>query len=210
MAKLIGLLMKTCCTCKETKPLDQFYKNSGAKDGYQARCKKCGKEDQRKRYTANPGKLRDYERKRYVANPERKKANSGKRYAANTEAAKKYGCDWRQANPERTKETARRYGIIYRELHSEQMREGKIKQLYSITADEYFSRLMEQGGKCAICRSDTPGRGNKHFSIDHCHKTGNVRGLLCDRCNRGLGMLREDVTILEAAVSYLAQHRVNE
>jgi hypothetical protein len=69
--------------------------------------------------------------------------------------------------------------------------------------------LKEQGGCCAICKvtenykGHTGYRKDWSFSVDHCHTTGKVRGLLCNQCNRGIGMLQDDTNILKAAINYL-------
>ena len=84
---------------------------------------------------------------------------------------------------------------------------------YGMTLEEYNVLLAEQGGRCAICRSSHPGGGNRKgrarrtFCLDHCHRTGKVRGLLCNRCNLGLGNFDDDVDTLEAARSYVHRHR---
>jgi len=65
---------------------------------------------------------------------------------------------------------------------------------------------LKQNGKCAICKKpETRKTGNKirELSIDHCHKTGKVRGLLCDSCNNGLGRFKDSVKLLESALKYL-------
>ena len=83
-----------------------------------------------------------------------------------------------------------------------------IAKTFGITADDYYRMLEEQGGVCAICGSDEPrGRSKVKFSIDHCHTTGKVRGLLCGPCNTGIGHLKDDVTVLAAAIDYLEGSR---
>ncbi|MFD1044363.1 endonuclease VII domain-containing protein [Kibdelosporangium lantanae] len=73
---------------------------------------------------------------------------------------------------------------------------------YGITAGQYDELYALQGGVCAICRRAT-GRG-KRLAVDHDHATGEVRGLLCKPCNRDvLGHLRDDVTALQRAITYL-------
>lgn len=72
---------------------------------------------------------------------------------------------------------------------------------YNITEEEYNAMLKEQNGVCAICgKEDVRG---KRLSIDHDHKTGKVRGLLCGNCNLGLGALGDEVIIIEKSLKYL-------
>jgi len=74
--------------------------------------------------------------------------------------------------------------------------------VYGITADEYQAIYEHQGGRCFICRRATGAK--KKLSVDHCHETGMVRGLLCLGCNRNvLGHLRDRVDSLERAIEYL-------
>jgi hypothetical protein len=81
----------------------------------------------------------------------------------------------------------------------------QLKSLYGITAAEFDRMLAEQGGRCAICRAERPGsRGD--WRVDHDQVTGQVRGLLCDACNTGIGKLRHDPEILRAAARYVAAH----
>jgi hypothetical protein len=78
--------------------------------------------------------------------------------------------------------------------------------LYGITAEEYTALLEAQGNRCAICRSDEwPGKDNQPH-VDHCHVGGQVRGLLCGRCNNGLGQFKDDPVVLRAAAAYLERH----
>lgn len=84
-------------------------------------------------------------------------------------------------------------------------RKHELKKAYGITPDEYELMLDLQGFKCAICGTTEPG-GKGMFAVDHNHETGDVRGLLCNRCNSGIGQLLEDVDILQAAINYL-RHR---
>jgi hypothetical protein len=70
---------------------------------------------------------------------------------------------------------------------------------YGLTKEDYDAMYADQGGVCAICES------SEKLVIDHCHKTGNVRGLLCTLCNVMLGQARDNKKVLIAAVSYLMQ-----
>lgn len=77
---------------------------------------------------------------------------------------------------------------------------------YGITHEQYEKMLFHQNGLCAICGSKQSHRGSDHLFVDHCHKTGKVRALLCHGCNAGIGQLREDPQILENAILYLKKH----
>ncbi|NDB61103.1 recombination endonuclease VII [bacterium] len=74
---------------------------------------------------------------------------------------------------------------------------------YGLDLKDYQKLLEAQNHKCAICGSPPPNNRKTRLSIDHCHKTGKVRGLLCDRCNRSIGLLKDDVSILKKAIEYL-------
>lgn len=77
------------------------------------------------------------------------------------------------------------------------------RYLYGITPEQYAARLEEQGNRCAICRTDSPGAG-KSWHVDHDHETNRIRGLLCNNCNHGLGKFKDDPARLQAAITYLA------
>ncbi len=88
-----------------------------------------------------------------------------------------------------------------------------LKRTYGLSVEDYSRLLSSQGGHCAICGNDSPGRGKAHFSVDHdsSHCDGKrgcpecVRGLLCVSCNAGLGCFRDNLGSLEAALSYLKE-----
>lgn len=83
-----------------------------------------------------------------------------------------------------------------------------LKTRYGITLEEYHSMLINQNGKCAICdRLDSGKKANNAFCVDHCHKTGKVRGLLCMPCNRSLGQFNDDSNVLRKAADYIDFHK---
>jgi hypothetical protein len=81
-------------------------------------------------------------------------------------------------------------------------RDGIIRRVYGITLAEYDKMFEDQGGKCAICGNSDEVEGRR-LAIDHCHDSGKVRGLLCGKCNRGLGLFYDNQELLENAISYL-------
>lgn len=86
------------------------------------------------------------------------------------------------------------------------IREQQAQKKYGVTPEQTEELLTAQGFKCAICHDDTPG-GSGDWHIDHCHASGAVRGLLCSRCNTGLGQFRDNTTFLANAIAYLDKQR---
>ena len=82
----------------------------------------------------------------------------------------------------------------------------QLKSNYGITLDEYDRMAEAQDHKCAICHSTDPKGNGSRFAVDHDHKTGKVRGLLCGPCNMGIGKLGDDIALLTAAIEYLKDH----
>ena len=71
------------------------------------------------------------------------------------------------------------------------------KSIYGISEEEYRAMYEACGGRCSICR------GDRKLVIDHCHDSGRVRGLLCDNCNRGIGLIGDSPEILARSAEYL-------
>jgi hypothetical protein len=123
---------------------------------------------------------RERNRKRYAEDPEyrRRRLAQNRAYAAANPAKVKEARRRRRANPEtREKDLARSYGLSW---------------------EEYKALAARQGGACAICK-----KSGQRLFVDHCHKTGRVRGLLCNRCNIGLGYYQDDPRLMRTAMEYL-------
>lgn len=101
--------------------------------------------------------------------------------------------EWYQKNKERKRELSQKYKHI--------KKSQDLERTYGITMDEYKQMLEDQNHVCKICSK--PQSTNRSLCVDHCHTTGKVRGLLCDSCNRGLGMLGDNVESLSTALQYL-------
>jgi hypothetical protein len=99
--------------------------------------------------------------------------------------------EWRRTHPRRTAEHYRRY---------------RLKVDYGLTLEDYARMLAKQGGLCALCGGKRTGSNYKHLAVDHDHKTGRVRGLLCHNCNLVLGHLKDDVRLMRRAIAYLQIH----
>lgn len=163
--------MKRCKKCGELKPLSEFYRANGTRDGLRGHCKRC------------------------------EIARNKAWYRKNKERAIAHAKKWQDANPERVRDYQRQYRID----HAQQFREGHLRRVFDLTADQYQALLNAQAGGCALCgRAPQPGRS---LHVDHDHKTGTIRGLLCFRCNVGIGHFREDKLRLADAIVYLTRGR---
>ena len=83
-------------------------------------------------------------------------------------------------------------------------RDQQLQQKYSITEEIYEKILKAQNGRCAICKCQ---QHYQRLAVDHDHKTGQVRGLLCVQCNRGLGRFFDSELRLQSALEYLKRAR---
>lgn len=113
--------------------------------------------------------------------------------------------EWRKNNREeylaKRREWKKRYSATPK--GKLQRRKESLKFLYGITLTEYDQLFEAQGKKCAVCGNTSPGGKHKHFSVDHDHETGRIRGLLCNDCNRGIGLLGDAIENMERALVYL-------
>lgn len=91
----------------------------------------------------------------------------------------------------------------YRKANPDKVRFALIKTNYGMTETEYRKLLNDQNNRCAICRTKNPGAKGKWFHVDHSHKTKKIRGLLCTKCNQGLGYFNDDPIALRCAADYI-------
>lgn len=130
-----------------------------------------------------------------------------------------YGMQLYNSNPEykeRQKKSANSYYNNNKEYFYEQnkknrlekpeqykvmIRKGWLKKNYNLTQEQFDQILESQDNKCAICNSSDFGK--KGPVVDHCHTTGQVRGILCGKCNRGIGLFNDDVCIMKNAIQYI-------
>jgi hypothetical protein len=144
---------------------------------YHPRCKPCRAEDQREYYKANPEKFKAYKARARNETVEERDARIQRRRAE--APANRRIASWK----------------------------WHIRKTLGATAEQYEQMYTAQSGKCAICGTADPGGKRARFSIDHCHDTGVIRGLLCVSCNSGLGYFKDDIPRLEKATEYLKGHK---
>ncbi len=93
---------------------------------------------------------------------------------------------------------------VFRNKRKLKWRRWSYKHQYGITIEQYNEMLRLQQNQCAICHKEA-SKERQHLSVDHCHLTGKIRGLLCDRCNVSLGTL-ENVEFVKRANLYLGNY----
>ena len=90
--------------------------------------------------------------------------------------------------------------------HKRYHRDWKLKKTYGISIEDYENMLADQDGRCAICSLEEKHAPYGVLSVDHCHDSGDVRSLLCNPCNAGLGLFKENQDFLANAITYLKRH----
>jgi len=160
-------------------------------------------------------------RARYLAHRDEKLAWQTEYGAAHRERAR----IWRDANRDRVRAYSRKHYQAHIEEERERSRARAAAtrparaitnrraglRRYGLTPEAYDAMLAEQAGVCAICRR--PERATAlgkiiPLAVDHDHRTGAVRGLLCRDCNRAIGLFVDDPEILAAAMAYLTPRLV--
>ena len=169
--------MKICTKCKKLKSVKKFYTDKYRLDGYTYHCKLCYKKYR---------KLYKNERAIYHK----------KYYHKNKLKYIKKSLEWRRKNKIKLQKYHYKYNKKYR------------LQKYNLNLQGYFRILKKQHGVCAICNKKQTRRGNNTnklylLDVDHNHKTGKIRGLLCGNCNKAIGLFNENILIFQNAIRYL-------
>lgn len=204
---------KVCTKCNEEKPVSAYYPRYGS-TGIQSWCKPC---------TAIANKLWDKN------NRERARATQRTYYWKDPEKARKRQNEWIKKNRDKRRRYEKTYALKYPEKHKDERKrsyerhKGKyrlrykarirrytLKTQYGITEEQYNAMLAEQGGVCAICNRPERKKNNQgavaRLSVDHDHKTDEVRRLLCHGCNHGIGAFEENPNAMRRAAAYIEEH----
>lgn len=189
---------KICSRCKVRKPVTEFAKKNRA-GGVGSECLWCGAD----RMRAVREKIRG----------KRKKSWMGRKPHVRTGSQKCYLCDIVKPLAEFHRDRNRKIGhSVYckvcaceksrewRAADTERAKDLNRHRAFGLRRGEYAAMSAAQNGFCACC-GRTPGA--KGLAIDHCHRTGRVRGLLCGNCNLGLGNFQDNPELLRKAISYL-------
>lgn len=175
----MSILSRPCLRCGVDRPLIEY---AWAVTGQTRRrtCRVCRRAQQRAHYAAHP-EIHTRAYRKYVAN-----------------------------DPEHVRVIVARASLAYRDRHRDRVNartreslHGRTLRRFGLTQADYEQILASQGGGCVLCHTTIPHRRRVHFDIDHDHRTGEIRGLLCNRCNMTLGRMQDDADWFRRAADYL-------
>jgi len=111
------------------------------------------------------------------------------------------------------KEYVRKWWADNKEKQQKYRKTANLKRAYGITLEQFNEMLVSQSALCAICHKPEtqvhPKSGLPYqLAVDHCHKINKVRQLLCSRCNRALGMVNDDVGLMQKMIDYVQKHNL--
>lgn len=106
---------------------------------------------------------------------------------------------------EQSNEACRKYRESHKEQYKLQQRKKHLRLKYGLSLEQFNLILASQNGTCAICHTDNWGPYGP--VVDHDHLTDKTRGILCNKCNLGIGHLNDSVSLLENAAGYLKKYR---
>lgn len=147
-------------------------------------CSPCNSRNYRIRKEKNPNKFKEYSKTTRANNLEKMKEKRRENYRNNREKELNHHSEYFAKN--KTK--------LYL---------NKITKNFNITVEQYYEMWDNQKGVCALC-SDPPTE-KMNLCLDHCHETGKVRGLLCTKCNKALGLFKDNIETIRKAIEYLTK-----
>jgi hypothetical protein len=162
------------------------------------KCSHCGEEKENSEFYRDPTHKSGLSSFCKECNSEKGKERYSKNKGEDNDASRKYHLK----HGDTIRASKRRYHQKHRPLLLVKMREGHLRRKYQMTTTQFNELLQLQNGVCAICGSDKPSH-IKHLSVDHNHKTGAVRGLLCPSCNNLLANASDNTLVLATAIDYL-------
>ena len=180
-------MIKQCKECKQEKSTSEFHAKENGKFGVRTVCKQCisaaGISNERKEY------LKEY----YKNNKEKYKYNSEKE---------------RNRDPVKAKARYKRYYNKTKDTSNKK----RLERIYKLDPGQWDMMHKEQEGKCYLCRKEESAIEKKtgniiRLAVDHCHATGKVRGLACKKCNMAIGLLNDDIELIEHIAKTLKQFK---
>jgi hypothetical protein len=222
---------KICSKCKIEKDIKKFPKDKRAKHRLACWCKDCHKKYREQKQQKiiiktciicnNKFKTRKKHKKCCCLKCSliNKQKYQNEWYIQNKKTLIKKQKEYYQKNKDKileyrikNKDKIQKQNLTYKRFHKKEAKNKQLQKKYNITLEKYNKILDEQHGVCAICGKKEP---LKHFkskqsyslSVDHNHKTGKVRGLLCSNCNFIIGHSREKISVFQQAIIYLRKYK---
>lgn len=132
------------------------------------------------------------------------KKETGRRYRSCKLCFRKKASDWKAKNRSRVQDSQKKW-------HDENYRDYALRRQFGLTQADYNKIRDRQNNLCAICgdgetRKDHKTQRVTSLAVDHCHKSGKIRELLCSRCNLVLGRVSDETALLKKMVKYLRKH----
>ena len=162
-------------------------------------CSKCGVEKESSLFNRDRSKASGYRSWCKACDNINSKVQYNKDPQARRDKRKKYYYENREDEIQKRGE--------FRKNNLDMHRGHKYRQLYGITLEQFEEMRTLQNCSCAICGKHESQNKNKKLFVDHDHDTGKVRELLCHGCNTGIGLLQDDVELLQKALDYLIKHK---
>lgn len=193
---------RVCYICKIEKEINKFSFTNKEKNIYKYECKNCVSEIDKKRRNTE-----EYREKRRLINKEYKEKNKP--------LTRKYNkINDKDKDKKTTKSKQKRRPAFTNGIKNENLQIPHITRVYGLTEKDYELLLEKQDGKCGICgikeidfiTNNKIKRKITRFFIDHDHETKIIRGLLCDKCNRGIGLLGDSYESVIKATFYLKKY----
>ncbi|MCI0562475.1 MAG: endonuclease VII domain-containing protein [Nitrososphaera sp.] len=162
----------------------------------------CRKEYDKERYERNKEQAKERSREWKKNNKAHTSEYNKKYYAANAEREKERSRAWGKNNQERKKE----YNKKWNKTNEEQRRDTRLLSMYKLPRGQYQEMFVLQNGRCAICNTACL-EPHGYLDVDHNHITKKIRELLCQACNKGIGLLKDDPGLCDKAATYLRKHQ---
>ena len=168
---------------------------------YRENHKKEQLEWQRNHYAKHKEEISEHRKQWRENNKEKKKEQSATYYKNNKEKVREDNKCYLKNNPEKPKE----YSNRYRMKNPEKLKEERLKRNHGLTMEEYNQLIQLQNNRCVICTEEFNTK-DRRACVDHNHKTGKIREILCNQCNSALGFLKENIATMQSMIEYVQKH----
>jgi hypothetical protein len=201
---------KECRICKQVLPLGKFAFHATMADLMSSECRECRGTQAKKRASQKKASMRemDFPKTKVckICGNEKNitdfNLHYGNKDLHRTECIDCQKLHARAYYPT-IRDAARAKGKIWYSDNKELNHGYHLKRKFNLSREMYQKMLDDQDGVCKICGSDKPRGRYDNFSVDHDHKTGEIRGLLCSFCNTGIGQFQDSPSLLRKAATYL-------